>query len=164
MNPVLHDLYGHQAWADAQHWRAIGAHAPAREDHAIRNRLHHIHFVQQAFLWVVGDRTTDFAMTKPADFPSFEDLKAYARAFHGGIRRVLDTASDERLAEEIRVPWAPKGARSTLTVTEALLQCAMHSHYHRGQNATRLRELGGEPPTTDLIMWYWVGRAAAEWE
>jgi hypothetical protein len=32
-----------------------------------------------------------------------------------------------------------------VTVTEALTQCAMHSHYHRAQNATRLRELGGGP-------------------
>jgi uncharacterized damage-inducible protein DinB len=39
----------------------------------------------------------------------------------------------------------------------------MHSHYHRGQNATRLRELGGEPPPTDLIVWYWKGRPAPEW-
>src|SRR5262245_11071784 len=41
MNPLLTDLYGHQAWADAQHWRAIGAHRPARDDRAIRRRLHH---------------------------------------------------------------------------------------------------------------------------
>jgi uncharacterized damage-inducible protein DinB len=51
----------------------------------------------------------------------------------------------------------------TLTVTEALTQCDMHSQHHRGQNATRLRELGGEPPPTDLIFWYWKGRPAPEW-
>ena len=38
---------------------------------------------------------------------------------------------------------------------------AMHSQWHRGQNAMRLRELGGEPPTTDLIVWYWKGRPSA---
>jgi uncharacterized damage-inducible protein DinB len=46
----------------------------------------------------------------------------------------------------------------TITVAEALTQCSRHSHYHRGQNAARLRELGGEPPTTDLIVWH--GKAA----
>jgi uncharacterized damage-inducible protein DinB len=40
----------------------------------------------------------------------------------------------------------------------------MHSHYHRGQNATRLRELGGDPPGTDLITWIWKGRPAASWQ
>ncbi|MGH9369351.1 MAG: MFS transporter [Thermoanaerobaculia bacterium] len=29
--------------------------------------------------------------------------------------------------------------------------------------ATRLRELGGEPPLTDLITWYWKGKPAAPW-
>jgi len=52
----------------------------------------------------------------------------------------------------------------TLTVTEALTQCAMHSQHHRGQNATRLRELGGEPRPTDLTFWYWKGRPAPEWQ
>ena len=79
MTTLLADLYGHQAWADAQHWRAIGAHQPARDDPAIRVRLHHIHIVQRAFLWMVGDRKTDFAMTKPEDFGSFEpeNLRAH---------------------------------------------------------------------------------------
>ncbi len=113
---------------------------------------------------MVGDRSDQFEMTTPDDFVSFEELKAYARTYHDGIRRFIDGVSDRRLGEEIAVPWAPKDARELLTVSEALLQAAMHSHYHRGQNATRLRELGGEPPTTDLIMWYWVGRRIAQWE
>jgi uncharacterized damage-inducible protein DinB len=51
-----------------------------------------------------------------------------------------------------------------ITVAEALTQCAMHSQWHRGQNAARLRELGTEPPTLDLIVWYWKGRPPAVWE
>ena len=51
-----------------------------------------------------------------------------------------------------------------LTVEQALLQAAMHSQYHRAQNATRLRELGAEPPLTDLIVWYWKRKPAAHWE
>jgi hypothetical protein len=70
-NAWLRDLYSHQAWADAEHWRALGAHQPARNDEA--------------------------------------------------------------------------------------------SLYHRGQNATRLRELGGDHPTTALIVWHWKGRPAPAW-
>jgi uncharacterized damage-inducible protein DinB len=50
-----------------------------------------------------------------------------------------------------------------ITVAEALTQCVMHSQHHRGQNAARLRELGGEPPTTDYIVWLWKGRPAPAW-
>jgi uncharacterized damage-inducible protein DinB len=162
VNPLIQDFYGHQEWADAEHWRAISAHQAARADAAIKNRLHHIHLVQRAFLWAVGDRTARFELTKPEDFASIDDLKAYARAYHESVRDFLTTVGDERLSQSIAMPWF-KDPPLTITVSEALAQCAMHSHYHRGQNATRLRELGGEPPLTDLIAWYWKGRPAASW-
>src|SRR4029450_7179206 len=109
MPPLLADLYGHQAWADAQHWRAIGAHQPARDDLAIRVRLHHIHIVQRAFLWMVGDRKTDFAMTKPEDFASFEDLRTEAGTSQEGIRQLMAGMSDRRLRDRIAVPRAHRG-------------------------------------------------------
>ena len=50
-----------------------------------------------------------------------------------------------------------------ITLSEALHQAVMHSHYHRAQNATRVPERGGKPPTTDLIVWLWKGRPQPEW-
>jgi uncharacterized damage-inducible protein DinB len=163
MNPLLSDLYGHQAWADAEHWRAIGRHEPAREDPAIRTRLHHIHLVQRIFRWAVGDRSTPFELSKPEDFPSFDQLRAYGREYHDEMAGFFDAIGDHRLAERITMPWVQDPPLS-ITVAEALTQCAMHSHYHRGQNATRLRELGGEPPLTDLIVWYWKGRPSPDYD
>jgi uncharacterized damage-inducible protein DinB len=161
-NKWLHDLYGHQAWADAEHWRAFGEHPAARDDEAMHNRLHHIHFVQHAFLWTVGERTSPFAMTTARDFTSFDALRLYARDYHQQIPGVLAGLSHARLAEPVSIVWF-KDPPLTITVAEALTQCAMHAHYHRGQNATRLRELGGVPPTTDLIVWHWKGRPAGAW-
>jgi uncharacterized damage-inducible protein DinB len=160
-NEWLRDLYAHQAWADAEHWNGIGAHPAAREDAAIRQRLHHIHFVQHAFLWTVGPRDHPFALTKPADFTSFDQLREYAREYHVQAPFLRDLR-DARLAEPVSIVWF-KDPPLTITVAEALTQCAMHSQYHRGQNAARLRELGGEPPTTDLIYWQWKGRPPGAW-
>ena len=163
MTDLLQDLYGHQAWADAEHWRAIEAHAPARDDEAIRRRLHHLHLVQRAFMWAVGDRTAPFAFSKPEDFKTFDDLKAFAREAHAAINQCLSSLTDSRLAGPASMPWF-KDPPLTITVGEALAQCALHSQWHRGQNATRLRELGATPPTVDLIVWYWKGRPAPEWD
>ena len=163
MNPLLRDFYGHQAWADAEHWRAIEALPAARADKAIRDRLHHIHLVQRGFRWVVGDRETPFAFTKPEDFASLRDLRSYAREYHEEVARFLDAMPAARFDETIDILWF-KDPPLRITVTEALTQCAMHSQWHRGQNATRLRELGVEPPPVDLIVWYWKGRPAAAWE
>jgi uncharacterized damage-inducible protein DinB len=159
---VLTDLLGHQAWADAEHWRALESHPPALADPAIKLRLHHIHIVQRAFAWTVGDREQPFEFTTVDDFPDVSMLKAYAREYYSRTLPALQALGPAQRAERIVIPWF-QDPPLDLTVEEALLQCAMHSHYHRGQNATRLRELGGEPPPTDLIVWYWKGRPAADW-
>ncbi len=70
-------------------------------------------------------------------------------------------SSPARLKEMIEVPWFQPPLK--ISVRHALTQAAMHSHYHRGQNATRLRELGGVPPGTDFIVWLRDGKPAAKW-
>jgi uncharacterized damage-inducible protein DinB len=160
MNPTLRDLVDHQLWADAEHWTAIAAHVPARDDRAIRERLHHLHIVQRAFVWITGDRSTQFVMSKPEDYASFDALREFARGSHEQIASRRDAITEEQLDERIEILWF-KEPPLRITRAEALTQMAMHSQWHRGQNATRLRELGAEPPTVDLIVWYWKGRPSA---
>jgi uncharacterized damage-inducible protein DinB len=162
MNAILRDMFDHQFWADAELWKALGAHAPARDDVTIRERLHHTHIVQRVFIWGIRGGPGGFNITTPGDFPSFEELRAYAQGSHDDIRRWLESASDAAFERAVPIPWF-KDPPLTLTVTEALTQCAMHSLSHRAQNATRLRELGGASPSIDLIVWYWKGKPAASW-
>jgi uncharacterized damage-inducible protein DinB len=161
MNDLLRDLYGHQAWADAEHWRALEAHPHALEDPAIRNRLHHYHLTQHAFLFIV--RGDPLSFPRLEDFPTMMSLKEYANSYHGEALDFVRRASDSELERLVVVPWF-KNPPISVTVAQALTQAAMHSQYHRGQNASRLRELGGNPPLTDLIAWYWRGRPEAVWE
>ena len=163
MRHILLDLYRHQEWADAELWRAYEAHGVALTDKALWERLHHIHQVQKAFLLIArGDDVGNMKWSKPSDYGSPRELKEEARQYHGevaGFISELDEASFERA---IAVPWFREPSLE-LPIGQALLQAAMHSHYHRGQNATRLRELGGTPPLTDYIVWLWRGRSPAEW-
>jgi len=163
VSSYLDELYAHQEWADAEHWRAFEAHPAALEDKAIRERLLHIHQVQYAYVWMTGPRTSQFAFKKIEDFAGMADLKTYARQGHADmvamVRAVHDNES--RMEEIVEIPWFKPPLR--VSVRHALTQAAMHSHYHRGQNATRLRELGGVPPTTDFIVWLKNGQPAAKW-
>ena len=161
MDPYLAELYGHQEWADAEHWRAFELHLPALEDRAIRERLLHIHMVQHAFLWLLGARNQQFDVKKVEDFDNISDLKKYGREGLSQLNAFVKDLDSQR-AETIEVPWFKPPAK--ITIRQALMQAAMHSHYHRGQNATRLRELGGVPPTTDFIIWLHKGQPAAQWE
>lgn len=161
MREVLRDLYGHQEWADALHWSALEAHGVSLQDAQIRERLHHIHLVQRAFLAIAQGSGLPSKM-KLEDFPTMADMKAEARRSHGAARQLVEGLSDEQLAQPITIPWF-KDPPLALSLGQALHQAAMHSHYHRGQNAARLKELGGTPPLTDLIAWYWKGRPAPQW-
>jgi uncharacterized damage-inducible protein DinB len=161
MDTMLSDLLGHQAWADARQWHALEKHAGALADRALRERLHHIHLVQAAFLALV--RGAAPKLTKVEDYPDLATLKAEAVSYHADAAAWLDAADDSRLEEPVTVPWAPDGP-TRVTARQALVQSVMHSHYHRAQNATRLRELGGQPPVTDFILWLWQGRPAARWD
>jgi uncharacterized damage-inducible protein DinB len=75
---------------------------------------------------------------------------------------MLRGMDDARFAEMIEVPWFQPPLK--ISVRHALTQAAMHSHYHRGQNATRLRELGAAPPGTDFIEWLRQGQPLARWD
>jgi uncharacterized damage-inducible protein DinB len=161
MNDMLLDLYGHQAWADAEHWSALQAHPGALEDSAIRDRLYHYHLTQRAFLLVVRGDALSFPRLE--DFPTMMSLKDYARSYHKEALELVRRSSDSELERIVVIPWF-KDPPISVTIAQALTQATMHSQYHRGQNASRLRELGGTPPLTDLIVWYWKGRPEAKWE
>ena len=159
---MLLDLFRHQAWADAEHWRALKAAPEALDDHAIRERLCHLHLVQQAFLWAVRARGDRFTAWKPEDYPDLRALEVEVRTFHETAIPYVAALGDGDRAGQVTIPWF-KDPPLVITREEALTQAAMHSHYHRAQNATRLRELGGAPPLTDLIVWWWKGRPEPAW-
>jgi uncharacterized damage-inducible protein DinB len=161
MPSYLDELYAHQEWADAEHWRAFEAHPAALKDKALYERLHHIHAVQHGFLWITGPRTSPFEYKKAEEYPDPAVLKQFAQQGLTGLAERLRTTSPEAFEEIIEVPWF----KPTLKISRrhAFTQAAMHSHYHRGQNATRLRELGGVPPTTDFIVWLLKGQPSAAW-
>jgi uncharacterized damage-inducible protein DinB len=164
MSQLLQDLFGHQAWAEAEHWRVIEAFAPAFNDDALRKRLHHIHLAQRAlreFFATVFNQS--FETVRLEDFPDMHALKEYAKETSKRAIQVLAGITAAKLEEHVAIPWL-KNPSLNITVEQALTQAAMHSHYHRAQNASRMRELGGVPPTTDYILWLMNDKPEARWE
>ena len=157
------DLYAHQEWADATVWRDVLASDAARQDKRIRDLLAHLHMTQHAFLAVWSKR--DFDRARAKSLGDVDDVRRYARAFHGEVHAVVGAAGESALDQPMPVPWAARFRERPVITTfrETLLQLPMHSAYHRGQVNARLREIGAEPPLVDYIAWIWMGRPAAEW-
>jgi uncharacterized damage-inducible protein DinB len=161
MKEILLDLIHHQAWADAEHWKAMHAYPQSLQDEDIAKRLFHIHLVQSGFLSVV--------LLRPLDRKQFQENMdtgkciVTARKNNEEFAAFLDGADSAQLERIVNVPWF-KDPPMNLPVSQALIQVSMHSQYHRGQNARRLREIGGTPPTTDFIVWEWKGKPQAAWQ
>jgi uncharacterized damage-inducible protein DinB len=161
MNSYLDELFAHQEWADAEHWRAFEAHSTALTDKALFERLHHIHLVQHAFLWITGPTTSQFEYKKLEEFSDPASLKSYARQGLADLYQRLKSVSPNAMEEIIETSWFNPPLK--ISRRHAFMQVAMHSHYHRAQNATRLRELGGVPPMTDFIVWLRDGKPQPHW-
>lgn len=161
MNGFLSDLYGHQAWADAEHMRVIKQHPQALADDKIHARLFHYNLTQRAFLLIAKAGELSFPDRK--NIPPVSALMELLRECNDEALAFVNSVSDTRIQEIVTIPWF-RNPPIRITVGQALTQAAMHSHYHRGQNAARMRELGIEPPPTDLIFWWWKDRPQANWE
>ncbi len=161
MKEMIIDLFGHQAWADAEILKAISKNPAAKEDVSIRKRLNHLHQAQRAFLQIARGESLD--RKNLGEISDWLDLKKSIIQYHDNALTFMHDLIESRLNEEAAIPWF-KDPPLRLTIREILLQAMMHTHQHRAQNTTRLRELGGEPPIIDLIMWYWKGRPKAVWE
>jgi uncharacterized damage-inducible protein DinB len=157
-------LLGHAEWADATVWKSVSA--LAREDGELREKLHHLHMVQWAYLHIWRGEAV-----KPRElntFPTLAAIRAWAREYYAELPSYLTTLPSGSLVQEVRFPWADRlvqrfGKAQTATWAESVLQVAMHTCYHRGQVARRLRQLDVEPPLCDFIAWIWMSRPGADW-
>lgn len=156
----LREQFTHQAWAEADIYRAIAGWPPAQTDREILTKLHHLHTVQHLFLQLWRGESPEHV---PAtDFPSLASLRNYGRMTHDLLAAHLAGLQPADLAREVRVPWFP-GEPFDPTVGQTMLHLQTHSAHHRGQIAARIRHLGGESPALDFIYWLWKGRPRALW-
>jgi uncharacterized damage-inducible protein DinB len=157
-------LLGHAEWADSLVWQTVLA--MPQEDAELQAKLHHLHMVQWAYLHIWrGDAVKP---REPGTFATSLALRDWAREYYRELPAYLAHRSDADLEREVRFPWADRlvqrfGQAQPATWAESVLQVAMHSGYHRGQLARRLRELGAEAPLTDFIAWIWMSRPGADW-
>jgi uncharacterized damage-inducible protein DinB len=156
MPETLRDLLRHEAWADAKLLRALGNCRGAWDDSAIQDKLHHSHGVQMVYLTLIQDQPLNLEkLQRP--FCSFDELRTSVLEYHSSVFRLFESLTSDDLERAVVLNVPGHEARRN-SVREAFLQVVTHSHYHRAQLATRLRELGGDPPLTDFIVLVWGGR------
>lgn len=163
---TLRELFRHMEWADAVVWAAVCAHAEAFDDAALRERLHHLHLVQHAFLQVWQG---DSSGPQIGGFAESASLLRWAGQYYKDVAAHFDALDSRDLSQPVSVPWTGMfesrlGRKAAVpTLGETMLQVVLHSTYHRGQVNTHLRQFGIEPPLTDFIAWIWMGKPQPLW-
>jgi uncharacterized damage-inducible protein DinB len=156
---LLADLFRHMDWADALIWHSVLESPLALGDQTIRERLHHIHLCQRAWLQIWLAQSVE---SHAGGVLGITSLASWAREYHADVARYLASVEESHLEEQIAVPGIDRESQQPF-MWETFLQITAHSTYHRGQVSSRLRELGVEPPQTDFIRWVVSGRPKAVW-
>jgi uncharacterized damage-inducible protein DinB len=149
---MLKELARHQAWADAEQWKALHANPKLLQDAEIRKRLNHIANANEMLQTLARGEALDMAR-----FKDRESVEALEAALSKANQALFDTLDSAQLDKMVQLPRGPKGPFEA-PAGVLLLQALMHSQHHRGQNASRMRELGVTAPTTDYVVWYALGR------
>lgn len=158
MLATFRDLVQHKAFANASLLRAIRHHEPAAQDAELHRLLHHIILANR--FWLMLCLELPFAHEEESHIPgSLEAISARYRDTHAREWDWLSRTTEGDLARTVTTPHLPG---QSFTLAEVLTQVCLHSHGHRAQCATRLRLLGGTPPTLDFIVWL-QERAPADW-
>lgn len=81
-----------------------------------------------------------------------DTLPVVIEQMEGDWDRYLATLTDEEL-ERVFEYTSYEGQRFRNSIGDILTQLFGHSWYHRGQIATLVRSLGGDPAVTDFVFW-----------
>jgi uncharacterized damage-inducible protein DinB len=166
---TIADLYRQMAWADVALWAAVLKEPAAGQDGKLKELLYHLHAVQHGFLGMWSGVAFEGRPPEAADFTDLASLCRWGSDYHAAAAQFLQKLDPARLDGPMVLPWADayvtdvKPKATPTTMGETLIQVPMHSMHHRGQAAARLRAAGGEPPTTDFIMWAWLGKPEPGW-
>jgi len=149
---LLKDLSQYQARADAQHWKAVHGNAALLDDAQIRKRLNHIVRAAEMLSALARGEAPDVAKRKERE--SIEELEAAMGQANEALATALGSVDLDKM---ITLPLGPNGPFQA-PAGVLLLQALMHGQHHRGQNASRMRELGVIPPMADFLAWHALGR------
>jgi uncharacterized damage-inducible protein DinB len=148
----LTDLAQHQAWADAEHWKALHENTALWTDAEIHTRLNHMLTAVKMLVARATGQTPDLAAMKQVQ--PMDELEPLMKKAHADLAATVASADLEKV---IALPRGPNGPFEA-PAHALILQALMHSQHHRGQNAARMRQLDVKPPMTDYIVWHALGR------
>ena len=155
----IRELYSYNHWANQ---RAMAAASKLKTDtftrnlgnsfSSVRDTLAHIMAAEWIWLERWNGRSPT-ALLGAADFPTPGALAKRWTEIQKAQNAFLDALTPERLQANLTYTNT-EGQSFAYPLWQQTVHVVNHSSYHRGQITTLLRQLGAEPVTTDLLVYY----------
>lgn len=111
------------------------------------------HIVGAEKIWVERFNGNPQPFLKAEEIASAAELRSIWERVGYETARWIGGMTDRKLAETFTMKTS-KGDTYTHAYWQAFQHLVNHSSYHRGQIITMLRQLGAQPVSTDLILFY----------
>ncbi len=152
-------LYDYTRWADARMLEAVSRLAPEPWTKDLGSSLKSVrdtvvHIASAQWIWLSRWKgETPKGMWTAADYPTL----AAVRDRWDPVREELAAFVAAQSEASLKAPLAYKNLKGdpmSYPLGHLMLHAVNHSTYHRGQVTTLLRQLGAQPVSTDLVVYY----------
>jgi uncharacterized damage-inducible protein DinB len=153
------ELYSYNRWANAKTLMVasrLDNEAFARElsnsFSSVRDTL--VHILGAEWIWLERwNGRSPRALLSTAELPTLAAITERWRQVEDGQNSFLQRLRESDLSTSISYV-NPRGETWSYPLGQQMLHVVNHSTYHRGQVTTLLRQLGAEPVSTDLLLYY----------
>jgi uncharacterized damage-inducible protein DinB len=152
-------LYDYTRWADVRIHDAVSKLSPEQWTKDLGSSLKSardtvVHIVSAQWIWISRWKgETPKGMWAPAEFPTPASIRERWEPLAAGLASFVAEQTEESLAKPLSYRNL-KGEPFTYPLGHLMLHVTNHSTYHRGQVTTLLRQLGAQPVSTDLVLYY----------
>lgn len=152
-------LYDYTRWADGRMFDAVAKLTPEQWTKDLGSSLKSardtaVHIVSAQWIWLsrwTGESPK--AMFSAADYPTQASLREKWEPLAARLAGFAAEQTEASLAAPVNYKNL-KGDPMSYLLGQLMLHAVNHSTYHRGQVTTLIRQLGGQPMSSDLVVYY----------
>jgi len=152
-------MYDYTRWADGRMFDAVTKLTPEQWTKDLGSSLKSVrdtvvHIVSAQGVWIARWKgETPKGMLAATDFPTQASIKEKWEPLAGQLASFVAEQTEESLAKQLAYKNL-KGEPYSYPLGQLMLHTTNHSTYHRGQVTTMIRQLGAQPISSDLVVYY----------
>jgi uncharacterized damage-inducible protein DinB len=152
-------LHGYTRWADGRMFDAVSKLSPEQFTKDLGSSLKSVrdtvvHVVSAQWIWLSRWKgEVPKGMWAAADFPTAASIREKAEPLAKEVAGFIAEQTEESVARPLAYKNL-KGEPFSYPLGQLMLHMVNHSTYHRGQVTTLIRQLGAQPISLDLVVYY----------